>query len=211
MSFTDKELSKLRLAVSHRISEKRFLHTLGVERAAVRIGRRCLPTDISELSAAALLHDISKELSDREQIDILKLSSDIFASDYLSVPIFHSLTAPYIIKRDFPDFATDNIISAVRNHTTGSPDMSVFDEIIFIADFIEDGRRYESCIAVREQLYAAFDKAQDREECISALHDAVILSLDFTILSIVKNGKFLNERTVRTRNAFLGRRPIPLK
>lgn len=211
MIFTEQALLKLSERLSERMSEKRFRHTLGVERAAIKIAERCFPSAIFEIRAAALLHDITKEMSDKEQSDILKSLSDITESDLLCPSVFHSLTAPYVIKKDFSAFATDNILSAVRNHTTGAPDMSLFDEIIFISDYIEDGRSYASCISVRESLYLKLDKARDAEECIAALHDAVISALDFTITNIIKNGNYLNERTVLTRNAFLGRRPIPLK
>ena len=88
--------------------------------------------------------------------------------------------------------------------------MSLFDEIIFVADYVEDGRKYENCILVRETLFSAFASARDREECISHLHIATVMALEFTIIDIIKKGKVLNERTVATRNAFRGRIPMPL-
>ena len=134
----------------------------------------------------------------------------ITESDFLASSVYHSLTAPYVIKKDFPEFAVPDILSAVRNHTTGSPDMSVFDEIIFIADYVEEGRTYPACIEVRERLFNFILRSQDAEECISFLHDAAIASLDNTIVSLIKRGDFLHEKTVMTRNAFLGRKPLAL-
>ena len=211
MIYNENQLSQLRDAVKKRLSEKRFAHTLGVEDAAASLAEYILPDRVSELRAAALLHDISKELCDEEQIAIMRASlSDVTESDILSPPIYHSLTAPFIISRDFPLFATDDILSSALNHTVGAPDMSLFDEIIFVSDYIEAGRSYCSCVSVRERLMSCVERSIDKEACISALHDATIASLENTIISLIERGRFLHEKTVSTRNAFLGRRPTPL-
>ena len=209
MIFTDDKLSALRECVAKRLSKKRFNHTLRVEAAAVRIAEFCLPESISELRAAAILHDLTKELDDKEQFLIMKSFDSL--SDAISPPLYHSITAPAVIKRDFPEFATENVLSAVYNHTTGAADMSLFDEIIFIADYIEDGRTYTSCVEVRDKLYSSLSLARDREECIAHLHDATIMALNNSITELVRSGKYLDPRTVMARNAFLGRRPMPLK
>ena len=59
----EKELQTLRSDVAKALSEKRFTHSLGVERAAIEIGKHCLPSKLNELSAAAILHDVAKELT----------------------------------------------------------------------------------------------------------------------------------------------------
>ena len=211
MIYNENQLSELRSAVRKRFSEKRFTHTLGVEAAATRLAECILPDRVSEIRAAALLHDISKELSDGEQIAIMRASpSGVTESDMLSPPIYHSLTAPFVISRDFPLFATDDILSSAFNHTVGAPDMSLFDEIIFVSDYVEAGRTYPSCVSVRERLLSAIEGSVNKEDFIFALHDATIASLENTIISLIERGRFLHEKTVTTRNAFLGRRPMPL-
>lgn len=212
MRFDEAMISSLKNKVSARISERRFRHTLGVERAASRIAAEILPESINEIRCAALLHDVTKELSVGEHIEIMNaLSERPTDSDYMSQPLYHSITAPVVIRRDFPEYATQNILSAVRNHTSGAPDMSLFDEIIFLADFIEDNRTYEACKEIREEFFSSLDTLRDREEKIQMLHKTTVKVLDFTIVYIVNNTMYLNERTVETRNAFLGRFPVPLK
>ena len=209
MTFSDEKIAALKKEVQARLSERRFNHTLRVLKATEKIAAFCLPESISELRAAALLHDVTKELDSGEQVRLLKLLG-VSTDEMLSPPVFHSITAPMVIRRDFPEFATENVLSAVYNHTTAACDMSLFDEIVFIADYVEDGRTYPSCVAVREALYSAFSLAKDREECIMHLHDATIAALDNTITEIVRAGKYLNLLTVKARNAFIGRRPMPL-
>ena len=210
MNFTEELLCLLRNQVKERLSEKRYLHTLGVERAALRIGEKCLPEALGELRVAALLHDISKELTTERQLDILSKLPDVTEDDILSEGVHHSLSAPYVALQEFPEYATDNVLSALKNHTTGAPDMSVFDEIIFLSDFVEDTRKYQACINAREKLFNLLDLAKDGEECLEILHLSVIETLDFTIKYLIDKQMYLNGRTVATRNAFLGRYPKAL-
>jgi HD superfamily phosphohydrolase YqeK len=118
MSFSTTQTEKLKASVSKRLTEGRFLHTLGVANAAVRLAEYCLPDYIRYAEAAGLLHDISKELSFDENIALLKSEGIALDSeDYESPAIIHSFTAPIVIKRDFSDFAKEEILSAVYNHT----------------------------------------------------------------------------------------------
>ncbi len=211
MMFSENMLSDLEAKIENTLSYHRYVHTVGVKCAAIKIAEYCYSGDMSEIAAAALLHDVSKEYSVAEQFQMMRESGiDFSDTDLMSEPVFHSFTAPTVISKDFPDFATANILSSTFRHTTGSPNMSLFDEIIFVADYIEDGRKHGSCIVVRDDLYNAFSSSGDREECIMHLHNATIAILENTIVHLIKNKQVLNERTVATRNAFLARVPAPL-
>ena len=196
--------SQLRDKVSERMGAKRLLHTDGVVNAARYIGRMCLPDAVEELSVAAILHDVSKEVPYDEQIRLLAPEWESLTDEEKKSPeIFHSYTAPYVIKRDFPELATDKILSAVRAHTVGSSDMSVFDEIIFIADYVEDGRSYSSCKAVREFLYSSF--TNDIKNNLIALHKGCIMAIDFTEAALRERGAHFLQITEMARCALLGK------
>ena len=128
---------ELKAAVEARMSQKRFLHTLGVVKAARQLGEELMPEKIQSLTVAAHLHDIAKELPTEE---LLTLSSEYgyvtTEEDMNSPQVLHSFAAPAVIKRDFPEYASEEILSAVFKHTTGDGEMSVFDEIIFLSDLI---------------------------------------------------------------------------
>ena len=157
MKFTESQIDTLRLEVKKRLSEKRFIHTLGVEKCAVKIGEKLMPTYVDKLRAAALLHDISKEYSEAEHIFLMEKYGFIMTDDDLNAkPIWHSLTADFAVKEHFSDFADPDVLSAVHNHTVGSPDMSVMDEIILLSDYIEPGRMWKQCIEVRNCFFNAF-------------------------------------------------------
>ena len=210
MIFSNESLERLECAVKERLSEKRFNHTLGVVRAAVHIAGALGGFDESEIRAAALLHDVAKEMSAADAIAILMADSSIDEGDLMCPPAHHSFVAPSIIKRDFRGFATDNVLSAVRNHTTGDSEMSDFDMIIFIADYVEEGRTYRECVALRDKLHSGLSLARDGEEARWHLYDAVIECLDNTIRFVLARGLYLHGKTVSARNNLLAKRPKPL-
>lgn len=202
MKYTDIQIDLLRREVCQRLSEKRYNHTLGVEKMAVLIGGYCMPESIDRLRVAALLHDISKEYSEAEYFEIIKQNSITMSEDDLAAaPIWHSITAPCVVKSDFPEFADCDVLSAVYNHTVGSPDMSVFDEIILLSDYIEEGRTYKNCVILREKFFAELEKTKDTDEAVMALHRAVVESLENNINEFVSRGKGYHHRTAQTRDA----------
>lgn len=204
MKFSRKQLEKLRQNVKSALSEKRYLHTLGVERAAIRISRYFSGIDVSELSAAALLHDITKELTPEEHAK-LALSHGVALSDEQieSREILHSVTAPYAVLRDYPEFASNDLLSSLENHTTAAAGMSLFDEIIYIADYVEDGRKYTACVDVRDMLFSGLDAAKKESERLEVLHKATLKSLNNTISKLLFQGKILNERTCEAKEYIL--------
>ena len=203
MKFTEEEIISVSNEVYKRLSEKRYAHTVSVVNAAKRIGQYFGEIDLSELSIAALLHDVTKELTYDEQIAILEEGRELITNEDREAPaVLHSLSAPCVIKRDFPEYATESILSAVKNHTMGAAQMSVFDRIIFIADYVEDSRIYESCIKVRAALYdgLSFENSYDKNE--RALNKAVYDSLVFTENEVIKRGRTLNSKSKETKEYF---------
>ena len=194
---TDQE--SLMSQVQSRLSAKRFEHTLGVCKMAELLSDFCLPDDREEIFIAALLHDIAKELSESELRDIIA-KAGIALTDADTAPVLHSYAAPHIVKRDFSQFATSEILSAVEKHTVGDSEMSVFDEIIFLADYIEDGRTYKDCVDTREFILSSLSK-NSVVESVNALHKACIMSMERTCDSLSKRGAIVNPRTLDAINS----------
>lgn len=178
MCFFENDIIELRSSVEKKLSKKRFLHVLGVEECAAKIGERIIPESVFELRAAALLHDISKEIDIAEQLSMLSLDGfPLTDEDKTTEGIIHAFSAPIVIKRDFPDFATKNIISAVLKHTVGAEEMTVFDEIILLSDYIEKNRVFDSCVKCREFFFEKFDSLSKNELTLH-LAEACIRAMD---------------------------------
>ena len=203
MKFTEQQIFALRSSIEPILSHKRFMHTLGVEAAAVSIGKFFPELDISELRVAALCHDVTKELSDEVQLTFID-ESNVSANDLMTPQVLHSLSAPKYILRHFSEYATDAVLSAVLRHTTGDYDMTVFDEVIFIADYVEEGRIYDACVSLRTRLYSALESSRSASDAACALHCAALESINNTIIAIINSGRILNERAVSARNYLIG-------
>ena len=123
MIFNSEMLSNLRASVKARLSAKRYEHTIGVEAMAIRLGWILMPDKIYELRAAALLHDISKEIPYEEQVDLLSKSTVVYTDEDLSVkPALHSISAVPIIEKDFAEFAAS---ASATSPSIAPPEKSV--------------------------------------------------------------------------------------
>lgn len=200
MTFSIDSLNRLRYEIKGRISDKRFKHTLGVEKMAKKLGEILLPDKVSELCAAALLHDVAKELTYDEHVSLLETSNVKYTQEDLRIkPALHSLAGAPLICRDYPEFATENVLSAVMNHTLGAPHMSVFDEIIFISDYAEEGRTYPVCIDVHNMLMTRLSTDKTFEDNLTILHKASLKAIESTISALSFRGEKINSKTLLTK------------
>ena len=184
------------------IGEDRIAHTVGVYESARWLGSILLPERLEELSVAALLHDIAKELSKEELLDLIRSSTgDLTEEDLATAPALHSFAGAVLAQRDFSEYVNDDILSAIYNHTLGTAEMSLFDKIIFISDYIEEGRRAKECKAVRDYLALALEN--DDRNNIKSLDMAIVMSIEFTEEYIREKGFRMNSRSVKFKNSIL--------
>jgi predicted HD superfamily hydrolase involved in NAD metabolism len=96
--------------------------------------------DIKKADMAGLLHDCAKYLTSTEKLDYAK-EYGISVSEYerKNPELIHAKLGAYIAKDKY-GIDDPEILSAITWHTTGKPDMTLLEKIIFIADFIEPGR-----------------------------------------------------------------------
>ncbi len=198
---TEQMLDSLREHVSVSMGEKRFSHTLGVEREICRLARIYCPEKINMLRAAALLHDITKEYPIDKHLAVMGeygIDTDAYVSQ--SHKIYHSLTASLIIAREYPEFASDELVRAVRVHTTGCADMTLTDKLLYLADYIEDTRTFEDCVELRRFFWDSIESGDDKEQ---TLDRAMLLSFDMTIKDLIRTSGIISQQTVEARNFLL--------
>lgn len=148
------DLAFLRLEAERILSPYRYAHTLGVERMTARLCTLYCREKCGELSAAALLHDITKEESDAWQKDVFARHGVALRPDEAASPkVWHGISAALIIPERYPRFAEPEILSAVRWHTTGHAHMTLPEAILYLADFIEEGRTFPECVALRRRFF----------------------------------------------------------
>ena len=132
----------------------RIKHSIGVKDMAVALGEK-LGLDTRKLEIAALFHDYYRYDSDSE---LIKLMDKEDYKIYKDMPwAYHGLAAGNMIKKYG---ITDNeIINAIKYHTVGRKNMSIYEKIIYVSDFCEVNRTHEGSKEVRDLALVDFNKA----------------------------------------------------
>lgn len=128
--------------VKSRMSEKRFRHTEGVIKRAIEYAE-IYGVNIQDTKYAALAHDIAKEISKEDSLELLKkYNVKLDEIEEINFNLVHAKLGAEIVKEKY-GFSED-IINAIRFHTTGRENMSILEKIIFLADATEENRKYNS-------------------------------------------------------------------
>lgn len=198
---TENMLSALRSDIENKMSQKRYRHTAEVEKMAARLGELYAPEKIMTLRAAALLHDITKEYSTERQIMICAQKGlEVTKEDVCAPKTFHARTAAALIPELYPEFAEDDIISAVRWHTTGRRNMSICEKLVYLADYIDMSRTFEDCVRLREYFFSKEPEKMTEAERLAHLNDTLIMSFDMTVRGLIEDGTVVSADTFEARN-----------
>lgn len=182
------------------LSEKRMKHTEGVVRAAKLLAMRHFPEISSETAElCALFHDYTKEYSFDRQLAVLEKYGLHASEEEKKTPkLLHSRTAAAIALHEYG--FSEELCSAIRWHTTGRPEMTPLEIIIYFADYIEDGRTYPACVRLRNYYEKQFASLKDDKR---ALHKALVRSFDTTVRDLLSEKKTVDLMTVQARNYYL--------
>ena len=204
MIFTEEQINSLRERVRAQMSDFRFVHTAEVEKMAERLGRLYAPDKLDLLRAAALLHDITKEKRAEEQIAMLREAGESVSDfDIASPKTLHARTAPIAIKQDYFEFASLELLDAVRYHTTGRADMSLCECIIFLADYIDESRKFDDCIYLRNYFWSAEPEKMDADERLKHLYATMIKAFDLTLEGLVAEKSPISVGSIEARNSLI--------
>lgn len=204
MRFSEKKIDALRTGIREGMSEYRFIHTSEVEKMAVRLGELYAPDKLDILRAAALLHDITKERTTDEHEELLKRAGESISElERLSYKTLHARSAVAEIKEKYPEFADSELLLAVRYHTTGRADMTLCEKLIYLADYIDDSRKFEDCVRLRDYFWGACPEKMNNCEREEHLERTLLLSFDMTLGALLEDASPISEDTVSARNAII--------
>lgn len=183
------------------MSEKRFVHTVEVEKMAARIARIYAPEKELILRTAALLHDITKEFSFELQIKLCaQYGLDICKTDYHAPKTLHARTAAEVIKEEYPELAEAEVVSCVRWHTTGRAGMTLCEKIVYLADYIDMSRKFEDCVRLREYFFGKDISNMSDDEKMTHLDSTLLISFDMTISGLLEKKAPISFDTIAARN-----------
>lgn len=120
--------------------EKRYEHTLGVAFTAASLAMR-YGTDVKQAQVAGLLHDCAKCMTNEERMSICKKNKlEVTPVEKANPFLLHAKVGAFLAKEKY-GIQDEEILSAVRFHTTGRPNMTLLEKIVFTADYIEPSRK----------------------------------------------------------------------
>lgn len=195
------ELDTLRERLATEMSPKRFKHTAAVESMVTRLAALFCPELTDMLRAAALLHDMTKEYDIATQLEICRrMDIPLPAGVEYAHKTLHARTAAALIPDNYPAFAHETVVSAVRWHTTGRAGMTLPEQLLYLADYIDDSRLFPDCVRLRNYFWSADPARMTEAERLVHLRRTLIMSFDMTIRALINEGAVISTDTTDARN-----------
>lgn len=185
---------KIRKKLESALDAERFEHTLGVAKTAQFMA--CLyGEDPDKAYLAGLLHDCAKNIPHKDKIKLCRNNGIELSEVELENPSLIHAKAGIVIARDEYKVDDPDILEAIGSHTTGLPDMSLLQKIIFIADYIEPGRPMRG--GLNEIRFSAVNYSEEM-----ALEKTIILIIENTLSYLKDSAKAIDPTTMETYNFY---------
>ena len=184
------EMSKLRKELSKVQDSKRYEHTLSVAYTAANLAA-CYGENINHALIAGMLHDCAKCLPDEKLLAICeKQHMQISEAEYKKPSLLHAKAGSYLAMKKY-HVTNQDILNAIHNHTTGRPGMSLLEKIIFVADYMEPGRRQAPRLE------------QVRRTAFMDLDQAVLMILEDTLKYLQDSCSVIDQSTQETYQYYI--------
>ena len=186
---TSLTIEEITQKLENMLTTKRLMHSIAVKNSCLQLAQK-YEVDAEKAILAGLLHDCAKSLTDDQ---LLKLSEEfgILADDIqrAEASMLHAPIGAALASRNFA-IDDEEILKAIRYHTTGCENMSLLTKILYVADYIAEERSFPEVDNLRR---VAFKN----------LNASVIMGMDITIKFIIERNKLIHPDTIRARNYML--------
>ena len=183
--------------LKHRVSSKRFKHSLGVSDTCVQLAKE-YGVDVNKARLAGLLHDWDKGYDDdqaRARVRELGMEGEIDPFIVEKMPgVLHGITAARALGREFPQIPAD-VLQAISRHTTAAFDMTPLDMVLYIADAIEPNRQFGRIDDLRARVGEA------------TLDELYFETYEYWVFLLFERRKPLHPDTISIWNAYTERLP----
>lgn len=182
-------IEEIKLYLKENLKSNRYNHTLGVVETAKKLAE-VNKISIEKAEIAALAHDVAKNLSLQKMQSIIEKNNiELTNTEKENSNLWHSIIAP-IEARNKLKIDDEDILDAVRWHTTGKENMSILTKIIYIADMIEPGRDFPEVEKIRQTTFENLD-------------EGVLLGLTESMKDLLNRNLIIDLNTIKARNYFL--------
>ncbi|MDU4860046.1 MAG: bis(5'-nucleosyl)-tetraphosphatase (symmetrical) YqeK [Terrisporobacter othiniensis] len=184
------DIKQIEKTLKGMLPERRLKHSLNVSKCAVKLSEiyKC---DKEKAEIAGLVHDCAKYFTDEQIEDSIKrFNVELDPLEVNNIALSHSVIGSYVAV-DIFSIKDEEIINAIKYHTTGKENMSLLEKIIYMADLIEEDRNFPRVEELRELTYSG------------KLEEALLLSFNNTIKFVIDNNQLIHPRTIKARNYIL--------
>ena len=183
------EYDSIKEYLTKTLSTKRFIHSENTAKTAERLALM-YKIDSKKAYLAGLVHDCTRELDMSLQLDMLKaLKIEVDELTLSTKELIHAFTAEYLLKNEF-NIRDEDVISAVKFHTTGKENMTLLDKIIFLADVMEPSRSFPGVDFIRQL-------------AIEDIDEAILAAFDSSIRFLLGKRQRIHPNTLLGRNDVL--------
>jgi len=177
--------------VKEQLTEQRYIHTVGVMETAVKLAER-FGADLKKAEIAAIFHDYAKFRPKEEMKQIILDGGGPLEVLNFQHELWHAPAGAALVKTEV-GITDEDILSAIRFHTSGRPNMTLLEKVVYVADYIEPGRRFPGVEEVRTLAEEDLDSA-------------LIQALKNTITFLISKNQAVYPETVATYNALVNDR-----
>lgn len=178
-------------AVRSLLTEKRFYHSQCVAKTAEALARR-YGADPQKARLAGILHDVMKDTAPEEQLKITEKFGIMLQKRESPVPPPWHAAAGAAYLYGVLGVTDTEILRAVECHTWGKKDMTLLEQVLFVADYISDDRDYPGIEIMREA-------------AARSLEEAIVKGVAWTLNDLANQGKPIDPDSVLAYDDALNR------
>ncbi|WP_066049890.1 bis(5'-nucleosyl)-tetraphosphatase (symmetrical) YqeK [Robertmurraya korlensis] len=182
------ERAKALEIVKEQLTDHRYQHTLGVVETALKLAKKYGANE-KQAELAAIFHDYAKFRPKEEMKQIIiqeRMPEELL---FYNSELWHAPVGAYLVENEV-GINDHEVLEAIRYHTSGRPQMSLLEKIIYVADYIEPGRQFPGVDEVRQVAN-------------KNLNEALLLSIQNSIIFLVKKKRAVFPLTLETYNYFI--------
>ena len=172
--------------IKSRLTPQRLYHSICVAEKAKHLAEK-YGADPEKSYTTGLVHDIMKNESVENMLQLIESDGQVLTESEKAITVtLHAIAGEVYLRKNL-GVTDEEVLSAVRWHTTGKEDMSLFEKIIYVADLVSDDREYPDVKEVRQLAEENLDKT-------------LLRGLSFTIEDNAKKYKLIHTDTVKAYN-----------
>lgn len=172
--------------LKERLPEDRLKHSLGTMNAAMELAL-LYGIDCDKAEFAGLLHDCAKGMTEKELLDFCDARRTEISGFYKECPrLLHGVVGAAIVKDEF-EVTDQDILNAIRFHTTGRKGMSDLEKVIYLADLIEPTREFPGVDELRKLVK-------------EGLNQAMIKAIGLSVCRVISKGNMIDLNSIDAWN-----------